>query len=74
MLKVTPMVQYLKIVSKSITTPEDMFTLGVSTSRGKVDKIGQFGSGSLMGVLAWMREFGDAPKFLHQWEESFVFF
>jgi hypothetical protein len=64
MLKVTPMVQYLKIVSKSITTPEDMFTLGVSTSRGKVDKIGQFGSGSLMGVLAWMREFGDAPKFV----------
>ena len=58
------MVQYLKIVSKSVTTPEDMFTLGVSTSLGKANKIGQFGSGSLMGVLAWMRTFGDAPIFL----------
>ena len=56
--------QYLKIVSSSVTTPTDMFTLGVSTSRGKDDKIGQFGSGSLMGTLAWLREFGEAPVFI----------
>jgi hypothetical protein len=56
--------QYLKIVSKSSTTPTDMFTLGVSTSRGKDDKIGQFGSGSLMGTLAWIRAFGEAPVFI----------
>ena len=46
--------RYLKIVSQSNTNPEDLFTLGVSTSRG-TDKIGQFGSGTLMGVLAWLR-------------------
>ena len=58
------MAKFLKIVSTSITTPEDMFTLGVTTSRGKEEKIGQFGSGSLMGTLVWMRSFGSSPVFL----------
>lgn len=56
--------KYVKIVSKSTTTPEDMFTLGVSTSRGKEDKIGQFGSGTLLGTLAWMRSYGTSPVFM----------
>jgi len=56
--------KYVKIVSKSVTTPEDMFTLGVSTSRGKDDKIGQFGSGTLLGTLAWMRAYGTSPVFM----------
>lgn len=56
--------KYVKIVSKSTTTPEDMFTLGVSTSRGKEDKIGQFGSGTLLGTLAWMRKYGTSPIFM----------
>ena len=56
--------KYVKIVSRSVTTPEDMFTLGVSTSRGKEDKIGQFGSGTLLGTLAWMRKYGTSPVFM----------
>ena len=56
--------KYVKIVSKSVTTPEDMFTLGVSTSRGKDDKIGQFGSGTLLGTLAWIRAYGTSPVFM----------
>lgn len=56
--------KYLKISSNSRTTVEDLFTLGVSTSRGDDGKIGQFGSGTLMGVLAWMRTFGKAPVFM----------
>lgn len=56
--------KYVKIVSKSVTTPEDMFTLGVSTSRGKENKIGQFGSGTLLGTLAWMRVYGTSPVFM----------
>lgn len=56
--------KYVKIVSKSTTTPEDMFTLGVSTSRGKEDKIGQFGSGTLLGTLAWIRRYGVSPVFM----------
>jgi hypothetical protein len=49
------MSKFLKITSVSRTSIEDLFTLGVSTSRGKDDKIGQFGSGTLLGTLAWMR-------------------
>ena len=56
--------KYVKIVSKSVTTPEDLFTLGVSTSRGKEDKIGQFGSGTLLGTLAWLRVYGTSPVFM----------
>jgi len=56
--------KYVKIASVSITTPEDLFTLGVSTSRGKADKIGQFGSGTLLGTLAWMRAYGKSPIFM----------
>lgn len=55
---------YLKISSVSRTTVTDLFTLGVSTSRGDASKIGQFGSGTLMGVLAWLRSFGESPVFL----------
>ena len=40
----------------------DMFTLGVSTSRG-TEKIGQFGSGCLMAALTWLRLFGESPVF-----------
>jgi hypothetical protein len=58
------MTKYLKIVSTSVTSPEDMFTLGVSTSRGKEEKIGQFGSGALLGTLAWIRTYGESPVFL----------
>lgn len=57
------MSKYLKISSVSNTTVEDLFTLGVSTSRGKDGKIGQFGSGTLMGVLCWMRAYDAAPVF-----------
>jgi len=49
------MTKFLKITSVSKTSIEDLFTLGVSTSRGHEDKIGQFGSGTLLGTLAWMR-------------------
>lgn len=55
---------YLKISSVSRTTVTDLFTLGVSTSRGNDAKIGQFGSGTLMGVLAWLRSFGESPVFM----------
>jgi hypothetical protein len=58
------MTKYVKIVSKSVTTPEDLFTLGVSTSRGKEDKIGQFGSGTLLGTLAWLRAYEKSPIFM----------
>lgn len=54
---------YLAIRSTSRTNSVDMFTLGVSTARG-TDKIGQFGSGSLMGVLLWLRTFGESPIFM----------
>ena len=55
--------QYLRISSVSQSNSVDMFTLGVSTSTGKAEKIGQFGSGSLMGVLLWLRSYGDSPIF-----------
>lgn len=55
--------KYVKIASRSKTNITDMFTLGVSTSRG-TDKIGQFGSGSLMGTLVWMRKHGKSPIFM----------
>jgi hypothetical protein len=55
--------RYVKIASRSKTNITDMFTLGVSTSRG-TDKIGQFGSGSLMGTLVWMRKYGKSPTFM----------
>lgn len=54
---------FLAIRSTSRTNSVDMFTLGVSTARG-TDKIGQFGSGSLMGVLLWLRAFGESPIFM----------
>lgn len=57
------MSKYLKISSVSKTTIEDLFTLGVSTSRGQEGKIGQFGSGTLMGVLCWMRAYDTPPVF-----------
>lgn len=57
------MAKYLKISSNSVTTKEEMFTLGVSTSRGDVTKIGQFGTGSFMGTLCWMRHYHDSPVF-----------
>ncbi len=37
--------------------------MGVSTSRGKTDKVGQFGSGTIMGVTAWLRHTDEAPVF-----------
>lgn len=58
------MVQYLKIASTSTTNPVDMFTLGVSTARGVDGKIGQFGSGSLMSTLLWLRLTGESPVFM----------
>jgi hypothetical protein len=58
------MVQYLKICSVSTTNPVDMFTLGVSTARGVDGKIGQFGSGSLMSTLLWLRLHGESPIFM----------
>ena len=58
------MVQYLKICSVSTTNPVDMFTLGVSTARGVDGKIGQFGSGSLMSTLLWLRLTGESPIFM----------
>ncbi len=58
------MSKFLKIASVSKTSIEDLFTLGVSTSRGHDDKIGQFGSGTLLGTLAWMRSHNKtAPLF-----------
>lgn len=58
------MVSYLKIRSVSETNPVDMFTLGVSTARGVEGKIGQFGSGSLMATLLWLRLHGVSPIFV----------
>ena len=58
------MVQYLRIASTSATNPVDMFTLGVSTARGVDGKIGQFGSGSLMSTLLWLREHGVSPVYV----------
>lgn len=57
------MPNYLKIASVSATNPIDMFTLGVSTARGVEGKIGQFGSGSLMATLLWLRLYGVSPVF-----------
>lgn len=57
------MVQFLKIASTSTTNPVDMFTLGVSTARGVDGKIGQFGSGSLMSTLLWLRLHGESPVY-----------
>lgn len=54
--------KFLRIASESRTNSVDMFTLGVSTATG-TEKIGQFGSGSLMGTLCWMREEGESPIF-----------
>ena len=52
---------YLKIHSKSENVSiNDMFILGVSTARG-TDKIGQFGSGSMMSCLLILREMGQSP-------------
>lgn len=58
------MTNYLKIRSVSQTNPIDMFTLGVSTARGVEGKIGQFGSGSLMATLLWLRKYGVSPVFI----------
>lgn len=58
------MTSYLKITSVSTTNPIDMFTLGVSTARGDANKIGQFGSGSLMSTLLWLRNYGCSPVFI----------
>lgn len=55
---------FLKITSNSKTNAVDMFTLGVSTARGNESKIGQFGSGSLMSTLLWLRRFGESPVFM----------
>lgn len=55
------MSKFFCIRSKSKTNSTDMFTLGVSTATGVEGKIGQFGSGSLMSSLLWMREYGESP-------------
>lgn len=55
---------FLKISSISTTNSTDMFTLGVSTARGNAEKIGQFGSGSLMATLLWIRLYGVSPIFM----------
>lgn len=53
---------FVKIHTATQTTVEEMFTLGVSTSRG-TENIGQFGSGSLMSSILWLRTFGESPVF-----------
>jgi len=55
---------FLKISSVSRTNHVDMFTLGVSTARGVDGKIGQFGSGSLMSTLLWLRRFAESPVYM----------
>lgn len=57
------MSKFFRIRSKSKTNTVDMFTLGVSTATGVEGKIGQFGSGSLMSSLLWMREYGESPVY-----------
>lgn len=50
------------LIRNSGLAPIEAFTiLGLSTARGEVDKIGQFGSGSKHGILALMRA-GITPR------------
>lgn len=53
---------YVTITTPTNTTVEELFTLGVSTSRG-TENIGQFGSGVVMSVLTWLRQYGKSPEF-----------
>jgi hypothetical protein len=46
---------FLKITNPGVCYPEAFTLLGVSTARGVESKIGQFGSGSKMGVLTCLR-------------------
>jgi hypothetical protein len=46
---------YLKITSPGTCHPEAFTILGVSTARGKANKIGQFGSGAKMGINTCLR-------------------
>lgn len=46
---------FLKITNTGICHPQAFTLLGVSTARGDVNKIGQFGSGAKMGVLTCLR-------------------
>lgn len=46
---------FLKITNTGICHPQAFTLLGVSTARGDVNKIGQFGSGAKMGILTCLR-------------------
>ena len=46
---------YFTIQNSGVTDVESLITLGLSTSRGKSNTIGQFGSGFNMGMLALLR-------------------
>jgi len=46
---------YLKISNEGVCHPEAFTVLGVSTARGNEGKIGQFGSGSKMGLNVLLR-------------------
>ena len=46
---------FLKITNAGICHPQAFTLLGVSTARGDVSKIGQFGSGAKMGILTCLR-------------------
>lgn len=54
--------KFVKIATPTKTTVEELFTLGVSTSKG-TENIGQFGSGTLMSTLLWLRRFNDSPAY-----------
>jgi hypothetical protein len=53
---------FVKIATPTKTTVEELFTLGVSTSRG-TENIGQFGSGTLMSTILWLRLYGKSPTY-----------
>jgi hypothetical protein len=54
-LRKVKMSKYLKISNQGSCYPEAFTVLGVSTARGDESKIGQFGSGSKMGINVLLR-------------------
>lgn len=47
---------YFAITNPGVASFDNLLTFGVSSSRGKEDKIGQFGSGFKFGILCLLRE------------------
>ena len=68
--------RYVRIINENECPIEGITKLGISTARGNVDKIGQFGSGVKMGVLCLLRHgikptiYSGTTKIEYQFEKS----